>query len=328
MKNNIFSERLYYQPFAYPFAFEAFEIQNQIHWIAEEISLAEDIKDWNFKLTEDEKKLLTNIFRLFTQMDVMVASIYYDKYIPLFKHPELRMMLGAFAAMEGTHINAYALLIETLGMPESEFKEFMEYKEMRDKAEYLLNLNKSDNNVEDILLNIVSASVFGEGLQLFASFAILLNFSRFSKMKGMGQIVTFSIRDEDLHVESMIKVFKQIIKENKSIWTDELKSKIYTIATEMVDLEDKFIDLSFGNFDIEGLTKDEIKQYIRYIADRRLLQIGMKPLFKVKDNPLEWLSELLSSVEHTNFFENRVTTYSKGALTGTFSNDVWGKYGS
>lgn len=249
-----------------------------------------------------------------------IAQAYNDNYIPTFKHPELRMMLNTFAAMEAIHIDAYSLLIETVGMPESSYKAFHEYEEMQAKHEYFFN------TTGNILTDIVKYSVFGEGLQLFASFAMLLNFPRFGKMKGMGQIVKFSIRDESLHVEAMTQVFKQIVKENKEAWNDELKGEIYTIAKEMVDLEDKFIDLAFSNFEIKGLDKDEIKCYIRYIADRRLLQIGLKPIFKVKDNPLTWLAEMLSSVEHTNFFENRVTTYAKGTIKGSFDKDVRGKY--
>src|SRR5690606_2672038 len=129
-------------------------------------------------------------------------------------------------------------------------------------------------------------SAFGEGMQLFSSFAILLNFARYNKMKGMCQIVTWSIRDESLHVESMIKLFHAFIDENKQIWKNDLKGEIYQAALDMVDLEDKFIELAFKQGGIEGLEKEEVKQYIRYIADRRLLQLGLKPKFKVKENPL------------------------------------------
>jgi ribonucleoside-diphosphate reductase beta chain len=161
-------------------------------------------------------------------------------------------------------------------------------------------------------------------MQLFSSFIMLLNFARHGKMKGMGQIVTWSIVDETMHAESMMKLFKTYIKENPEIWNDELKSSIYTIAEKMVELEDRFIDLAFGINQGENLTSEDVKKYIRYIADRRLIGLGMKGIFKVKRNPLPWVEEMINAPTHTNFFENRATDYAKGALSGSW-NDVWGK---
>jgi ribonucleoside-diphosphate reductase beta chain len=151
---------------------------------------------------------------------------------------------------------------------------------------------------------------------------MLLNFPRNGLMKGMGQIVTWSIVDETMHAESMIKLFRTYIEENKQIWNDELKSRIYTIAEKMVDLEEKFIDLAFKMGGMRDLTSDDVKRYIRYIADRRLISLGLKGIFKVKKNPLPWVEEMINAPTHTNFFENRATDYAKGALTGNWS-DVW-----
>jgi len=167
-------------------------------------------------------------------------------------------------------------------------------------------------------------SAFTEGMQLFSSFVMLLNFPRTGKMKGMGQIVTWSIVDETMHAENMMKLFKTYINENQEIWNDELKSSIYVIAERMVELEDKFIDLAFGFNAIEGLTADDLKKYIRYIADRRLIGLGMKGIFKVKRNPLPWVEEMINAPTHTNFFENRATDYAKGALSGSW-DEVWSK---
>jgi ribonucleoside-diphosphate reductase beta chain len=153
---------------------------------------------------------------------------------------------------------------------------------------------------------------------------MLLNFPRHGKMKGLGQIVTWSIVDETQHCEGMIKLFRTYVEENKQIWNDDLKGQIYTIATRMVDLEDKFIDLAFDSGAIEGLTVEEVKQYIRYIADRRLISMGMKGIYKVKKNPLPWVEEMINAPTHTNFFENRATDYAKGSTSGSW-DDVWGK---
>lgn len=318
--------RPYYKPFEYPWAFDAYLLQQKVHWLPEEVPLLDDVKDWNQKLSEEEKGLLTQLFRFFTQADLDIASGYINRFLPAFKPPEIRMMLSAFANMESVHIHAYSLLLDTIGMPEAEYQAFQEYKEMAEKHEYLEAAGQVfiDGHlyVPNLPVALAVNSVFGEGLQLFSSFAILMNFPRFNKMKGMGQIVTWSVRDESLHVDSMIKLFHTFLDENPHLWTEDMKRSIYQCCREMVKLEDKFIDLAFAQGGIEGLTSQEVKKYIRYIADRRLLQLGLKPNYRVKENPLPWLDWVLGGVEHANFFENRATEYSKGSLTGNWS-EVW-----
>jgi ribonucleoside-diphosphate reductase beta chain len=157
---------------------------------------------------------------------------------------------------------------------------------------------------------------------LFASFAILLNFPRFGKMKGMGQIISWSVRDETLHCVSIIRLFRTFVQENPEVWTEALRRDIYVTCATIVDHEDAFIDLAFEQGPVEGLTAREVKDYIRYIADRRLVQLGLNPLYHLERNPLPWLDEMLNAVEHANFFENRSTEYSKAATTGTW-DEVW-----
>ena len=230
------------------------------------------------------------------------------------------MMLSSFAAREAVHIWAYSHLVETLGMPDTIYKEFVDYAEMQAKHEFTETfLNKDKKNIAQ---QIAVFSAFTEGLQLFSSFVMLLNFVRNGKMKAMGQIIAWSMADEELHCDGMIRLFREFIKENKDIWNDDLKKEIYSIAEKMVELEDDFIDLCFGGCDLEDLDKDDVKQYIRYIADRRLISLGMKGIFKVKDNPLDWVNGMLGKT-HTNFFENKVADYAKGTLTGDWG-DVWG----
>lgn len=218
------------------------------------------------------------------------------------------------------HIQAYAHLIDTLGMPEVTYKQFHEYEAMKDKHDFIEEFIESDGS--NLAEQIACFSAFTEGMQLFSSFIMLLNFTRFNKMNGMGQIISWSIRDEQCHVDGMTWLFKQYIKENRHIWTKELQDKIYRIAEKMVELEDKFIDLAFEMGAIEGLTSDEVKTYIRYITDRRLIGLSMKGLYKVKTNPLPWVEEILNAPEHASFFETRATAYAKGALTGSWDN-VW-----
>ena len=322
--SNLLEDRNSFKPFNYPWAYDAWLKHEQSHWLHTEVPMLEDVKDWKTKLSAEEKNFLTNIFRFFTQGDVDVAGGYVKNYLPYFPQPEVRMMLLGFAAREALHVAAYSHLIETLGMPESTYSEFLEYKEMREKHDYILDLSSKNGTRESTATHIAVFSAFTEGMQLFSSFIMLLNFARHGKMKGMGQIITWSIVDETQHAESMIKLFRAYIQENNEIWNDDLKGKIYSIAERMVELEDKFIDLAFAMGAIEGLTADEVKEYIRYIADRRLISLGMKGIFKRKKNPLPWVETMINAPTHTNFFENRATDYAKGALSGRW-DDVWGK---
>ena len=311
---SLLDTRDYYKPFDHPWMFDYYSQQNQMHWFPEDVPLHNDVKDWQ-DLDESEKNLLTQIFRLFTQSDVDVGSGYVDRYMKIFKKPEARMMMSAFANMESIHQHAYSLLLDTVGMPEIEYKAFAEYEAMADKHEYIDAVRVTKGDRQSIAKALAIYSAFTEGLQLFSSFIILLNFPRFGKMKGMGQIITYSIRDESMHVEAMTKLFREFIQENIELWTDDFKAEIYQACREMVNLEDRFLDLVFEQGDIRGLTKKEMQKYIRYIADRRLLQLGLKPNYNVKDNQLDWLDDFLGVV-HQNFFEGRATTYMKAGLRG------------
>ena len=323
MASKLTDTREYFKPFNYAWAYDAWLKHEQAHWLHTEVPMAEDVKDWKKKLTKEEKLFLTNIFRFFTQGDIDVAGGYVKNYLPYFPQPEIRMMLMGFAAREALHIAAYSHLIETLGMPESTYNEFLEYQEMKDKHDYVTELSSKNGDLASTATHIAVFSAFTEGMQLFSSFIMLLNFPRHGLMKGMGQIVTWSIVDETMHAENMIKLFKTFIKENNEIWNDDLKGRIYTIAEKMVQLEDKFIDLCYQGANMRALEPEDVKQYIRYIADRRLISLGLKGIFKVKKNPLPWVEEMINAPVHGNFFENRVTDYAKGALKGSWE-DVWG----
>lgn len=317
-------ERLSFKPFNHPWCFSAWEKHESSHWLPKEVPMLEDVKDWKNVLTKEEKYFLTNIFRFFTQGDVDVAAGYVNNYLPYFPQPEVRMMLLSFAAREAIHIAAYSHLIETLGMPDSTYNEFLQYEEMRAKHEYVSDISSQNTTKENTAKHIATFSAFTEGMQLFSSFIMLLNFTRHGKMKGMGQIIAWSIVDETQHCDGMIKLFRTYIEENREIWNDELKSELYVIADKMVELEDKFIDLAFKMGPMQNLTPEDVKQYIRYIADRRLISMGLKGIFKVKKNPLLWVETMLNAPGHTNFFENRSTDYAKGALSGNW-DDVWAK---
>ena len=302
-----------YKPFQYPWAVEMTKKHEEIHWIEDEAELSEDVQDWRTKLTDPEKEFITQVLRLFTQSDVQVGENYHEFLIPKFKNNEIRNMLSSFATREGVHQRAYALLNDTLGLPDEEYHAFLEYKAMADKIDFMSN---GDTSSHTGLALALAQSVFNEGMSLFASFVMLLNFQRFGKMKGMGTIVEWSIRDETMHVQGNAKLFREFCEEHPRIVNDELKSKIYEMAKQGVKLEDRFIELAYNGHEVQGLSKEEVKQYIRHIADRRLLQLGLKPKFKAKDNPLPWLDWVLNGASHDNFFEKRVTEYSVVGMEG------------
>ena len=323
---SLLEERLVYKPFKYPWAYEAWLKQQRIHWLPEEVPLAEDVKDWEKNLTPPEKNLLTQIFRFFVQADVEVNNCYMKHYSRVFKPTEVQMMLGAFSNTETIHIAAYSHLLDTIGMAEIEYSAFLEYEAMKNKFDYMRMWGVDTK--EDIAKTLAVFGAFTEGLQLFASFAVLMNFPRQNRMKGMGQIVTWSVRDETLHTESAIKLFKTFIAENPEVWNDKVKEEITNACSTVIEHEDAFIDLAFELGGVKGMEADEVKQYIRYIADRRLSQLGLPHLYNIEKNPLPWMDEMLNAVEHTKFFEGRATEYSRAATTGSWSDTFDAAFGA
>ena len=311
-----------YKPFEFPWAYDFWKRQQQLHWLPEEVPLGEDCRDWKEKLSDHERNLLTQIFRFFTQADVEVQDCYHEKYGRVFKPTEIKMMLTAFSNMETVHIAAYSHLLDTIGMPESEYSAFLEYEAMKDKHDYMQNFGVESD--QDIARTLAMFGGFTEGVQLFASFAMLMNFPRFNKMKGMGQIVSWSVRDESLHCEGIIQLFHAFCKERQCL-TQGVKDDIRDVCQTTIKLEDAFIDLAFDMGPVEGMTPADIKKYIRYIADWRLGQLGLGRLYDVEEHPLPWLTPLLNGVEHANFFEQRATEYSKAATRGDW-NDVWDQF--
>ncbi len=321
----------------YPWAYQAWKRQQQIHWMGEEVPLGEDVKDWAGKrLTEGERNLLTQIFRFFTQSDVEVSENYFKRYIPIFQPLEVQMMMAAFTNMETVHIDAYALLLKTLGMPQTEFEAFKDYAALRAKADYMHSFGT--NSCSDVARTLAMFGAFTEGMALFASFAMLMNFPRFNKMKGMGQIVSWSVRDESLHCESIIRLYHEWNKETGAV-TQSVADDITEVGKTMVSLEDKFVELAFEHGEVQGMKAEDIQNYVRYICDWRLTQLRLRPVYgyftgeageysQTKEHPLPWLSAMLNGVEHANFFEARATEYSKAATKGEWHGDggVWAAF--
>jgi ribonucleoside-diphosphate reductase beta chain len=323
----IFQERDYYKPFAYPWAYDLWDKHESIHWLRKEVPLHEDIRDWNNKLTPRDRNFLTDIFLLFTQSEVDVGGGYVKDYLPKFHHPELRMMLGSFLAAEARHMDAYSGLIETVGMKDSFYRQFIDVPVMKAKHDFFAKVvrGKLKAKDEDILPKIAGISACTEGMQLFSSFAMLMNFPRQNLMKGMGQIVTWSVLDEQLHVRGLTQIYNTIVKENPAWVTKASVEEIRATAEMMAELEFDLIDLAYQDDKVfHGLMKKDLKLFIRHTTDKRLRDLHLPEVFG-DGKPLLWFDELIGSQNHENFFEARATSYAKGQLRGSWS-DIWGQY--
>jgi ribonucleoside-diphosphate reductase beta chain len=337
---SLLSTRDTFRPTQYQWALDYWRKQQEIHWLVGEINLQSDVRDWVSKLKPGARNLLSQLFRFFVQGDVDVASGYHDKLIPVLGgQPEVKMMMSSFANMETVHIDAYDKLLQTVGMDDSEYTAFKKLAPMLAKHDYIgrfvpvapVDGKLSDDDLRTLIKTLAVYSAFTEGLQLFSSFAILLNFARFQMMMGMATIVEWSIRDETLHCQAMCHMTRVLIAENPHIWTDEFRAELYQIAREMVKLEDDFVDLCWEQAgEIDGLTPQEMKRYNRYIADNRLFMLGLKAnygAYNVNTNPtggenLPWIDWMLGE-GHTNFFEKRETEYSKGKERDFTAAGAW-----
>ena len=310
-------KRSVYKPIQFNWALDACDAQHKMHWLPYEIDLLSDLNEFNQVLNAHEKGVITNILRFFTQADLEVGRAYIDYYLKIFKCPEIRMMLTSFASMETIHVLAYSYLITSLRFPDSEYKAFLQYEEMTAKYDYMQSFDPNDPF--SIALTLAVFSGFIEGMTLFSSFAILMYFpvrrAQVSKsaLHGVGQIVSFSIRDESLHCISVIRLFHEYVKENKNtIDIKKLHDEIYSHCRQLVEYEFAFIDLVFAEGELEGLSVKDLKNYIYYLADLRLKQLGLKPIFGFEKNPLEWTNTFLFPQELANFFELTPTNYTKG----------------
>lgn len=303
--------RLEYKPFEYPRAFEYWEKQQNAHWMPSEVSMDKDLQDWNNELTESEKRVLGQILKSFTQTELHVNEYWSENVAKWFPKHEIRLMSSAFASMESIHAVGYAYLNDTLGLDD--------YGAFLQDSSAVAKLNRlkivKSNNRRDIARSLAVFSAFTEGVNLFGSFAILTGLSRYNLLMGVKNIVAWSQRDEHLHSEAGCWLFREFVKENPDIWDDALKRDIYEAARLTVQLEDDFIDSCFKLGVIRGLDSKDLKQYIRYRANRKLIELGLKTNWKSIDQDslsrMEWFESLTGGISNTDFFSHRVTDYSK-----------------
>lgn len=311
----ILDKRDIYFPFEYQEAYNFWKLQQKAFWIVDEINLSQDISNWNADLTDSEKQLIESTLKGFTQVEVIVQNYwnFISKWIP---KPEISMAAQAMANMETIHQDAYSKFQISLGM--NNFDAFLQDPVAKARLDNLMLRKKS---LEDKVLSLGIFSGFAEGVSLFSSFALLINFSRFNLLKGLGQIISFSVRDESLHAQFGSWIFRKLIEEyGQDFWKDDFKKHIYEAARIAVKLEDDYIDMAYGkNESIRELSVHQLKQYIRFRANTRLNDLSLKTNWKNIDMPavkdvVRWFEPLtvLSGSEQHDFFAMQGSAYARG----------------
>jgi len=318
----LLTPRVTYAPFEYQQAYKYWELQQQSHWLHTEVSMASDINDWKMTLSDGEKHAVGHILKGFTQSEVFIQEYWSQMVGKWFKKPEIQMMAATFASFESIHAVSYAYLNQSLGL--EDFGAFLHEPTAKAKIDRLISTKGKSK--EEIAKSLAIFSAFNEGVNLFSSFAILLNFSRFNKMKGLGQIIAFSIKDESLHSDAGCWLFRTLVSEYPGILTDELKEEIYEAAKVTVELEDDFIEKAFEETQLEGLDVKDMKNFIRFRTNTKLNDLGLAKRWKNLDKEalerMAWFDVMSAGVAHTDFFAQRTTDYAKGSMD--FSK-IWDK---
>jgi ribonucleoside-diphosphate reductase beta chain len=318
-KSNLLRERVVYKPFEYPEAHDYWLKQQQAHWLHTEVPMMSDINDWKQNLTETEKNIVGSILKGFAQTETIVNDYWSGLVTKWFRKPEVIMMATTFGAFETIHAEAYSLLNETLGL--DNFSEFLEDEATMAKIENLMSTRDNfdgEDDLQDIAKSLAIFSAFTEGVNLFSSFAILLSFKMRNKLKGVGQIVEWSIRDESMHSEAGCWLFRTLIKENPHLNTPDLKAAINEAALLSLKLELDFIDKVYELGDLEGCSKDDLVAFIKNRVNTKLGDLGYGSIIDGIDTNalkrMKWFDSLSAGKQHTDFFASRVTNYSKGHL--------------
>lgn len=317
---SLLTPRATYAPFEYPKAYEYWELSHSSHWIHTEISMASDINDWKLNLTDSERNMVGHILKGFTQSEVFIQEYWGQMVGKWFKKPEIQMMAATFSAFESIHAVSYAYLNQSLGL--EDFDAFLHEPTAKAKIDRLIETK--GNDPKEIVRSLAIFSAFNEGVNLFSSFALLLNLSRFNKMKGLGQIISFSIKDESLHSDAGCWLFRTLVKEYPDLLTEELKEEVYDAARLTVKLEDDFITKAFSLGSMSGIEERDLKNFIRFRTNTKLNDLGLRKLWKNIDKQalerMEWFDTMSAGANHADFFAQRVDTYSKGTID---FNKIW-----
>lgn len=321
---NIRTPRVAYKPFEYPVYYtEGWLKQAQAFWLHTEIPMQGDVKDWNEKLTDKEKNLVGNILLGFAQTECSVSDYWTQKVVKWFPKHEIQQMAMMFGSQETIHAVAYSYLNETLGL--EDYEAFLHEPATAARFDNLVAAD--DNDDVSVATSLAIFSAFAEGVSLYSAFAVLYSFQMRNLLKGIGQQMKWSVRDESLHSKMGCKLFRDMCVENETLLAD-CREKVVEAAKTMVALEMNYIDKMFEMGDIEGIKSKDLKNFIKRRANEKLVELGYIDLgsfFAYEEesaNNLDWFYHLTGGVTHTDFFAVRPTDYSK-ANEGEDFEDIW-----
>ncbi len=310
-------------PMRHTFAWDAYNVGNANHWLPTEISMQHDIEQWRSKtiLTDDERRAFETVLGFFTTADSIAAN---NIVIALYKHitsPECRMYLLRQGYEEAIHTHAYQYIVESLGMDQARiFNMYREVEAIYNKDNFILGFNEgifdpnfktgTFENDQKFLENVLVFSLVMEGIFFYSSFAVMFGFQRQNKLVGSAEQIQYIMRDESQHLNFGINMVNAIKEEQPELWTPKFQARIVDLIKQAVVLEYTFADEVFPK-GIFGMNAAGFKQYIEYIADRRLETVGLPTQYNVT-NPFPWMSEAIDISKEKNFFETRVTEYKVG----------------
>jgi ribonucleoside-diphosphate reductase beta chain len=304
--------------------------QAQAFWLHTEISMQGDVKDWKENLQPHEKHLVGNILLGFAQTECAVSDYWTGMVTKWFPKHEIKQMAMLFGSQETIHAVAYSYLNESLGL--DNFKAFMYEPTIATKFEYLIStesdytpedLKKSSKARKDIAKSIAIFSAFAEGVSLYSSFAVLYSFQMRNLLKGIGQQMKWSVRDESLHSKMGCQIFRHICDEYPEL-KDDVEYDVRYAAKLMVEMEHKFIDKMFEQGDLENLKAEDLKNFILRRANEKLFELGYEPNFQYdieSANQLDWFYHLTGGTTHTDFFAIRSTDYAKAGEEHVWDED-------
>lgn len=319
--SKLFTERIPYKPFEYPTYYtEGWLKQAQAFWLHTEIPMQGDVKDWNEHLTKEEKNLVGNILLGFAQTECAVSDYWTTMVTNWFPKYEIKQMAMMFGSQETIHATAYSYLNETLGL--DDFSAFLHEPAIAEKFELLTETTNEwkhtdlEVNAEarkEVGRSLAIFSAFSEGVSLYSSFAVLYSFQMRNLLKGIGQQMKWSIRDESLHSKMGCQLFRDMCSEFTTL-KDDSKQSIEEAARLIVELESKFIDKMFEMGELENLSSSDLKEFIKARTNIKLVELGYESIFEYDKDAVErldWFYQLSGGVTHTDFFAVRPTDYSK-----------------
>ena len=320
----LFDERIAYKPFEYPeYYTEGWLKQAQAFWLHTEIPMSGDVKDWNESLTVKEKHLVGNILLGFAQTECAVSDYWTQKVVSWFPKHEIQQMAMMFGSQETVHAVAYSYLNETLKL--EDYEAFLHEPATAERFDNLVAYDGDDR--KGIAKSLAVFSAFAEGVSLYSAFAVLYSFQLRNLLKGIGQQMKWSVRDESLHSRMGCQLFRHMCEEDKDLLED-CREDIVDAAKIMVELEEKYIEKMFEMGDIDGIKSYDLKQFIRKRTNEKLQELGYVDLgsyFSYDEeaaSSLDWFYHLTGGHTHTDFFAIRSTDYSK-ANEGEDFEDVW-----